>query len=164
MRITRANRRRALSLIELVVSMTAASMLLAGTTSTIYVVVRASDPKYAPSVALLDGSRCAADLVADLGYALSITAATSTSVTATVPDRNADGSPETIRYAWAGAGQALTREYNGSSASAVLPSVQSFAIEYQPSSVAPTWLVLRIQSSTLSTSAVETYVRLYNLQ
>jgi Tfp pilus assembly protein PilW len=164
MRIARAHRRRALSLIELVVSMTAASMLLAGTTSTIYLVVRASDPKYAPSVSLLDGSRCAADMVADLGYALSITSATSTSVTATVPDRNADGSPETIRYAWVGAGQSLTREYNGSSASAVLPSVQSFAIEYQPSSVAPTWLVLRIQSSTLSTSAVETYVRLYNLQ
>lgn len=164
MRQPRASRRRALSLIELVVSMTTASLLLAGTTSTIYLVMRASDPKYAPSVAALDGARCAADLAADLSYALSLTSATATGVTATIPDRNADGSPETIRYAWAGAGQPLTREYNGSAASAVLPSAQNFAIEYQPSSAAPTWLVLRIQSSALSASAVETYVRLYNLQ
>jgi prepilin-type N-terminal cleavage/methylation domain-containing protein len=157
-------RRRGLSLIELLVSMTAASALVAGTASTLYVAVRASDPKYAPSVSVLEASSGVADMVMDLQYALSVTSATSTGVTVTVPDRDANASTETIRYAWSGAGQPLTRQYNGGTVANVIPSVQSVAFEYQPSSAAPKTIVLQIQSATFAASAVETYVRLYNLQ
>ena len=164
MSATSRPRRRGLSLIELVVSMTAASALLAGTASTLYIAVRASNPKYAPSVSVLEASSGVADMVIDLEYALSVASATSTGVTVTVPDRDANASTETIRYAWAGAGQPLTRQYNGGTVANVISSVQSLAIEYQPSSATPQYIVLRIQSATFAASAVETYVRLYNLQ
>lgn len=151
-----------MSLIELVVSMAAAMAILVGAASTVAIASRASNPNTTPTVSILESGACLGEMVMDLQYAITVTSATSTGVTVTVADRNNDAVVETIRYAWAGAGQPLTRQHNGGASSNMLASVQSFAIEYYPSAVAPQYLVLRLQGSTLATSAVETYVKLYN--
>ena len=91
-------------------------------------------------------ARAAAERIADdVRLALSFTERTATAVTFTVPDRNADAAPETIRYAWSGAGGStifvgltsyaiapytLTREYNGAAPVALAEDVQAFDLKY----------------------------------
>ncbi len=69
-------------------------------------------------------------ITADLKMALSITVQTGNAITFTVPDRAADGTPETITYAWGGVGQSLTRQYNGGAALSIADNVQSFNLNY----------------------------------
>ncbi|MCY2929664.1 MAG: hypothetical protein NTV86_09265, partial [Planctomycetota bacterium] len=53
-------------------------------------------------------------ITAEVALAKTVTERTATAITFTIPDRNADGQDETIRYSWTGtAGGALTRTYNG---------------------------------------------------
>jgi hypothetical protein len=56
---------------------------------------------------------------------------TPTAVTFTVADRNSDGNPETIRYAWGGtAGSGLTRSYNAATAASVADNLATFSLAY----------------------------------
>ena len=160
----RTTRRRGVTLIELITSLVTAAVLLAGISSSIFIAVRASDPKKTPAVSVLESSARLADMTMDLQYAQTIALATATGVTATVADRNGDNNPETIRYAWAGVGQPLTRQYNGGTTATIASSVQVFDIQYVPSSAAPQYLVLRLQGLSQASSAVETYLTLFNLQ
>lgn len=156
-------RRRGLTLVELVVSMLAATTLLAGMGSTMFIALRAADPTKTPAASVLAAAACAADMIADLQYATALSSATATGVTATVPDRNNDAVAETIRYAWSGAGQPIVRQYNAGAAATALDAVQSFEIQYYPSAAAPQYLVLRIQPTPQASSLVETYVPLSNM-
>jgi hypothetical protein len=60
-------------------------------------------------------------------------------VTFTVPDQNGDGLPDTIRYAWAGAGTPLMRTFNGlpSPAASVLDNVQAFNMNFLTRTMQP---------------------------
>src|SRR5437764_3386721 len=75
------------------------------------------------------------DLVATMAseqrMALTITERTPVSITFTVADRDHDGQPETIRYAWSGtAGDPLTRQYNAQAPVVIAKDVQKFNINY----------------------------------
>ncbi|MBP90055.1 MAG: hypothetical protein CMJ64_25665 [Planctomycetaceae bacterium] len=49
----------------------------------------------------------------------------------TVPDRDADGDVETIRYSWSGtAAASLMREYNGGTAVGVVDDIHAFSLAY----------------------------------
>lgn len=63
--------------------------------------------------------------------ALTVTERTPTSITFTVADRNGDGAPETIRYAWSGvAGDPLTRTLNNALPAVVAKGVKKFQLGY----------------------------------
>lgn len=80
---------------------------------------------------LLDDSESVDRVIEELRTALHFTERTATAIAFTVPDRDNDGVPERIRYAWSAApGDPLTREYNGASAVTFVPSVQEFALAY----------------------------------
>jgi len=99
----RASRLAGFTLIELIASLGAASVLVVGLASALFVSLQAVDTSNSSAVVLLKGSEVFADLHADLYYALKITQQDSKSITFTIPDRDdPDSSPETIRYAWSG--------------------------------------------------------------
>ena len=76
-------------------------------------------------------SRTAEQLAGELAYALTVTELAGNAITFTVADRDGDGTPEVIRYAWSGvAGSPMTRSYNGGAAVAVLDDVREFALAY----------------------------------
>ncbi|MBM4074622.1 MAG: hypothetical protein FJ267_03150, partial [Planctomycetes bacterium] len=79
------------------------------------------------------------DLLADLQRATGFTERTAKAVTFTVPDRDGNGRPETLRYAWSGtAGNPLTLQVNGGPVQNIALNVQQFALSYQTKSlVAP---------------------------
>lgn len=129
--LPRVHRRRdGQTLIELVVSMTLATVLMIGLGSCLYIASSAFDG----STAAVKGSRAAevqADMMINLNEAKSITSRSADSITFTVPDRNNDGSDETLTYAWSGLPTAeLTYARNGSPPVTLLRDVQQFDLSY----------------------------------
>ena len=71
------------------------------------------------------------EITTDLNLAESFSEKTATAVTFTVPDRDDNGSSETIRYSWSGTpGDSIMRAYNGGTEVAVADDVQYFSMEY----------------------------------
>ncbi len=132
--------REGFTLVELVLSLSIAAILLMALQSTVLVASKAIPDGRSVGSALVSSGQPMGSLSADLYFATSVTELTGTAITFTVPDRNGDGTPETIRYAWSGkAGDPLTRQYNGGAAVNVIPGVQSFGLTYDRRQVqAPT--------------------------
>lgn len=131
-------RRRGFTLTELVLSMTIMTMLLGAITSTILVASHVIDDGTSPAVKNLAAAQVVDQITADLTYALTFSERTSQAVTFSVPDRDADSVPETIRYSWSGvAGDALTRQYNGGEALVIAEDVQHFDLNYLLRTVSP---------------------------
>jgi len=124
----RRKRRGGFTLIEAVVSAMTLAALMIGMAS---VMLLASRSLRSAAGDVAEAGDATADIVADLNLAQSLTEQTVTAVTMVVPDRDGDGLPETIRYAWSGtAGDPLTREYNGGDATTVVENVHEFDLEY----------------------------------
>lgn len=149
----RPTARRSFTLIEVVVSMAITSILLAAVMSAMVMVARTLDES-SPTQRTTDAAEALARLVEDLRTATAITERTSTAVTMVSPDRNADGSPETIRYAWSGvAGEPLTRTVNGGTSVSILDNVQSIDLAFTVRSLGPSPLVTSAETLLLSHDA-----------
>jgi len=123
-------RRSGYTLVELVVATIATGILLAGMTSAIFVAARAAGENLLPSGAI-QGSATVEDIVAELRLATSFTERSASSIEFTVADRDADETPETIRYEWSGTpGDPLKRTYNGGNTVVVLDNVHEFQLAY----------------------------------
>ena len=124
---------RGITLVEMVVSLTITSIILGACGSIVLLASRVIGISAAgPAVSTAAADAAASQVAADLKVALAITERTATAVTFTVPDRNGDSLPETLRYAWAGPGSPLTRQYNGQPvpAASIADNVQDFSITY----------------------------------
>jgi len=126
-----ARRRRGMTLLELVAGTVCAGLLLAGMGSALFVALRASDPDSIPSN-LLRACTSVDELAAELRSATAFGERSSTALAFTVADRDDDAQPETIRYEWSGgAGDPLTRAYNGGSPVSVAADVHAFELDYE---------------------------------
>lgn len=125
-------KRRGVSLLELTISLVSAGVLVAGLSSSILIALRACDPESSPTLPLLDAATALTELQTDLQCAKAITEKQPRSVTVLVPDRDGDGQPETIRYAWTGiSGMPLTRRVNSGAILTFSGNVADFALEYE---------------------------------
>lgn len=124
-----ARGRRGVTLVELVLSTAIMSILMAGIASAILIASHALPTSDTAPVAAVEAAELANLIAEELRSALWIRERTATSVEFSVPDRDADGSAERIRYEWAG--DALTRQYNGGSVVDVAASVQEFELDYE---------------------------------
>ena len=119
------------TLIETVAATVCTGIVMAGLVSCLMLASHAFNED---RVALTVQSRTAEPLdrlLTDLRYAKSFSERTSTAVTFKVPDRDADGRDETIRYAWSGtAGDPLVMAYNGSDPAILVDAVQSLDFSY----------------------------------
>lgn len=80
--------------------------------------------------------------------ALTVTEWTPTSITFTVADRDGDGAPETIRYAWSGvAGDPLTRKLNDAVPAVIAKDVKQFQLGYL-TQTAPAAAPAEVESTT----------------
>jgi prepilin-type N-terminal cleavage/methylation domain-containing protein len=94
--------RRAFTLIELTLTLGVMAMLMAGLASAVVLASRALPDPNRPSSDVLEQSSVVDRIAGDLQYARYITERGAHAVTFTVADRNGDGSPECLRYAWSG--------------------------------------------------------------
>jgi prepilin-type N-terminal cleavage/methylation domain-containing protein len=119
------------TLIELIISTAILAIILVGMHSAMLIASRASPDRAGVNSATLRAGAAADQLIADLTYATSITSTSATAVQFTVPDRNDDGSPDTIRYSWSGvSGAGLMRTVNGGTPAAIAADVREFSLAY----------------------------------
>lgn len=104
--------RRAMTLIELAASLAIASAVISGLASAILLMSRAVPGRDDPILRAHAADELTRQVAEDLRFAMHFTERTATSAAFTVPDRNGDGSPEWIRYAWSGPGTPLTMDFN----------------------------------------------------
>lgn len=128
---------RAMTLLELTISLTILAMVMLAAQSALMVSAKAIPDGRSNASRQVATSNALDMLASELQYATAVTTMTSTQVVFTVPDRSGDGQPETIGYAWSGtAGAPLTRTLNNGSAINVADSVQQFQLTFDKRAVA----------------------------
>ncbi|MEM7624240.1 MAG: type II secretion system protein [Planctomycetota bacterium] len=119
------------TLVEMVVSLVVIAVLLVGMSSAIVLASRALPHAANPAGATVDSARALHEIRDELRAATELPVFSATSVTLHLPDRDNDGRPEVVTYAWGGsAGDPLTRTVQGGEPVTVLDDVQSLALDY----------------------------------
>jgi hypothetical protein len=144
----RGRRRRAgVSLLELILSLAVTSVLLGGVAAALVLASRSVEAIPAPAERTSNAAEAAREIAADLLLATSAPQRQANRIQVTVPDRDGDGAPESITYAWQGGesdigapGDPIVRTYNGGPATVVLDAADRFDLSYHTRPVQG-WLV-----------------------
>lgn len=156
-------RRRAVTLLELVISIAIMAVLMGGIGSAMLLAGRAIPADDDRLVLTVNASLVLDRIAADLMYATKVDAVTATSVTITVPDRDDDAAEETISYTWGGtAGDPLVVQYNAETADNLIESVEDFAVSAETSGVETLQLHVELQPDADAASRVRTSFELLN--
>ncbi len=132
------NNRRAFTMAEMVISLLVLSVVVVATGATITMAGNGAGPQAARWLNQAQSADAAAQVADDLNVATNFTERTANAVTFTVPDRVSLGSPNAVRYAWAGtAGSPLTRQFNGGTAVPLLAAADAFGLTYQTRTLGP---------------------------
>ena len=136
-------RRRAFTLVEMVVALAVVAVLLIGAQSAVMVAARAVPDAKAPNAMLVREAAGLERMMGELAYAKTLVTASAARVVFTVADRTGDGADETIEYSWAGSkGAAVVRVMNGGTPESVVSSAEGLTFSYDCVDVAdPTALV-----------------------
>ena len=122
--------RKAYTMVELMVSIAASSILMVGMASTMYISFRMVDPDTSVN-AVLDASDTTLTLTDELRYAIFITERSDTMIQFVVPDQTGDSINDVIRYEWSGTeGDDLMRTFNHGTAESAIEDVYAFALTY----------------------------------
>jgi hypothetical protein len=123
-------KRSGLTLLEMAVGLASSVVLVAGLAGSLYISSQTLPTTTNPAQQSSLAASVVRDLIADVNLALSFTEQSPSAITFTVPDRNGDSVPETIRYAWSGTvGDPLTYQYNSGSLATIATDVQVFNLE-----------------------------------
>ena len=119
------------TLIEMLISLSIMAIIATALGSTIVLASRALNQDTSPATATVAARRATDRLLAEVAGATGFTERSAVAVTFTVPDRDGDGLPETIRYAWSGiSGDPLTRQYNNGTPDVLLDDVDAFDLSF----------------------------------
>lgn len=128
--------RRGYTLVELIVAMTAATFLMAGLGSSLFIATRAFDGN-STALTRLRAAELQTDMMADLSQATEFVTRNTSGVSFLVPDRDGDGVEESISYSWTGLPDAeFHYSYNGSTPSTVLTDVQNYQLGFESRALA----------------------------
>jgi hypothetical protein len=119
------------TLIEAVLGTAVAVIILAGVVGVMFLAYSGLSSGADKADTMSRQSRAIQTITLDLSLATALSEQSATAVTVVVPDRNGDGQPETIRYAWSGTpGDPLTRQVNGVAPAVMAEDVHLFNLTY----------------------------------
>jgi type II secretory pathway pseudopilin PulG len=128
--------RRAFTLLELLASLAITTILVLTMGSAMLIASRSIPDGTGRVEQISTATNAVEEFIDDLRVAVYVTEWTNNAVGVSVPDRNGDGVPEHIRYAWSGvAGDALTRSLNGSAPVTYAEQVDHFNLSWDLTSV-----------------------------
>ena len=131
MRHSTHNLARALTLFEMVVSMSIVTLIIGAVSSAVIVATRAVNPQSSPASTLSSLGEALSRLLEEASLAITVTEHTPTAITFTLPDRTGDSLDDTIRYSWSGmAGDPLQRQLNADAPTTVAQGITRFALDY----------------------------------
>ena len=141
-------KRQGFTLVELLVSVAVMIVVMGGVSSAMLLAGHAIPDGRSSLDAVVQGYQVTEGIAGELYTAQTFTERTGASVEFTVPDRDADNNPETIRYEWSGTpGDPLTREYNVAEAVTVAEDVHEYQLDYVIRTVSETIVELVEQTS-----------------
>lgn len=136
------------SLIEMVVSLGVLSILMVALGSVMMVATSAGPKSASAYSATISQVHDVDRLLDELAYADSFDVMDLNEIRFTVPDRDGDSIPETIRYRWSGVqGDPLYRRENGGGAQIVFDSIRTFELEYIYDEVTEAGVPIETESS-----------------
>jgi len=123
--------RKGFTLVEMVLSLGIISILLVSMGGLIVVAAKSLPSRKKATDGTSSAGSALERISGELSQAISITEAKDKSIEFTVADRDASGSPETIRYQWSGVKDApLERRYNGGLPTILADQLTSFGLTY----------------------------------
>jgi hypothetical protein len=118
-------------LAEIAISLPTIGVLTVGMCSAVLLTVRAIPQRGSMLTAAVEATQVMEQLERDLRCATHVDQRESNNIQFSVPDRNGDGQPETIRYWWSGsAGTPILRQFNGGASDVVLEQAEEFLLSY----------------------------------
>jgi hypothetical protein len=100
--MTSHRRRQGVTLLELMITLPSATILIGAMAGCIAIMMRARSQDDTTFRSTYDLSNASARIAADIESATAIVSSSATHIEMVVPDRNADGLPEQMRYEWGG--------------------------------------------------------------
>ena len=135
MRHSTHNLARALTLVEMLVSMSIVTLIIGAVSSAVIVAARAVNPQSSPASTLSSLGGALNRLLEEASLAITVTEHTPTALTFTLPDRTGDSIDDTIRYSWSGMpGDPLQRQLNADAPTTVAQGITRFVLEYETAS------------------------------
>jgi hypothetical protein len=123
---------RGFTLVDLAVAVAVTAVIMVGIGSAMLVAGRAVPDARSPAACRLAASAAIEDMATELQYATRVMQRSAHMIEFVTPDRNADETPETVRYEWSGtSGAPLSRQYNGGAAVSILTDVREFGLSYR---------------------------------
>lgn len=151
------------TLIELVVAVSISGILVSGMMSSLFIALKSSDSTSSTAAVTRHAHQVVAQMAAELEFALSIPANGTNSITVTVPDQDADTSPETITWSWSGTiGDPLTREFNGGSAVNMIDSIELFQPVRMPGTSPTDYVLIELRVTSDSNTTIQAAAPLVN--
>jgi hypothetical protein len=137
-----------MTLAELAVSIAVMGILMTGLASAVLVATRALPRTDRPADRITQPAETLTRIVTELQTARYVSERAAHAIMFAVPDRDGNGSPERIRYAWSGvAGDPLTRQYNAGQPVTLLDGVNQFDVACDTKSVTETYPGPPVESS-----------------
>lgn len=125
------NVRRGVSLLEMTVSLASATILTIGLAAALATASRGLELRTGTDGQRVEAARLSRQVAQDLQQATRFVERGAAATSFFVPDRDGDGDPELIRYAWGGAGAPLTYSVNGESPMPLASAVKGVHLSYQ---------------------------------
>ncbi len=126
------SRRTGFTLVEIVSSLLASSLLLMGLGASIFVASQANEPNMVRSVEQIDASQFLLLLQQDLAEAIEIESIQEKTICFSVADRDQDGMNERIRYEWSGVSRSpIWRQQNQEHSIDVLELTSRFELSWK---------------------------------
>lgn len=123
--------RRGFTLVELIVATAIMGILMAAVGTALMVAARAVPSHDSNDARAASATSAAREMAGEISQAITVTAASATGITFTVPDRTGDEAPETITYAITGMPLiSVTRRFNGGEATVIAQGLSSAAFAY----------------------------------
>ncbi len=128
----RCGQRAGLTLLELLVSMTASTALIAGLSSALFIATRMIEPPQRPNHETAESARECEQLLQELRYITSIESVGENLLDIEVPDRDEDGISEYVRIQWSGvAGESLMWTMNDEPSIPIVNDVHDWQLSTQ---------------------------------
>ncbi|MFP4144456.1 MAG: type II secretion system protein J [Phycisphaeraceae bacterium] len=128
----RRTARPGFTLVEVLVAVSLGAVLMVAITSSVLLAGYSLPDADSPATAAVRQAAVLEQLSTELAHAIHVHERTATATRFTLADRDGDGAPERLRYAWSGRpGDPLTRQMNDQPAVAVVERVEAFTLDWQ---------------------------------
>ncbi|HCS52308.1 hypothetical protein [Rubinisphaera sp.] len=150
------------SLMEIVVSLVATSVLTTGLMSAMFLTLKSTDLALTNADEMIDASDILYEM-SELQFATEILTSNSSTIEVYVSNRDGDADEEVVRYSWSAVpGDALIRSYNATEYQ-ILQNVYDFNLTYVVSGTRTVAVIVKLKVGSSTANTIQTEIPLLNM-